>query len=41
MSGGRQLSQLNQLIPSDQDWGLGIWTGKFDESIRSKDLEDC
>jgi hypothetical protein len=37
MSGGRQLSELNILIPADWDWGLGIRTGKFDESNGSKD----
>jgi hypothetical protein len=32
--------QFNRAIPSDPDWGLGIWTGKFDESSNgSKDLE--
>jgi hypothetical protein len=32
--------QFNRAIPSDPDWGLGIWTDKFDESSNgSKDLE--
>jgi hypothetical protein len=32
--------QFNRAIPSDPDWGLGIWTGKFDGSSNgSKDLE--